>query len=218
MVEILDMPKLESPFVRKYSGKRYLVTSEINPGYNWVFDDPETIALEKLDGTNVSLYIEDGTIKQIWNRKNRVMSGGLPIASTAGYRYIIEGVMNAAEKGYCNFTDGQYFGEVIGPKFGRAHGGGPNPYLLDKHIWIPFSTYSREKLKYKSWGKYPKDFDTISKWFKDDLLPLYFLRIHGKETPEKAYVEGIVFTHPDGRMAKLRRDMFDWYAGPQHDD
>ena len=25
------------------------------------------------------------------------------------------------------------------------------------------------------------------------------------------YVEGIVFTHPDGRMAKLRKDMFEWY-------
>lgn len=30
------------------------------------------------------------------------------------------------------------------------------------------------------------------------------------------FVEGIVFTHPDGRMATLRRDMFDWYEGRRH--
>jgi len=27
----------------------------------------------------------------------------------------------------------------------------------------------------------------------------------------EGFVEGVVFTHPDGRMAKLRVDMFDWY-------
>jgi hypothetical protein len=66
-------------------------------------------------------------------------------------------------------------------------------------------------LTYKSWGKYPKDFNTISEWFKE-LMPLYAMR----KADSKGFVEGIVFTHPDGRMAKLRRDMFDWYKGPRH--
>ena len=30
------------------------------------------------------------------------------------------------------------------------------------------------------------------------------------------FVEGIVFTHPDGRMAKLRKDMFPWFVGRRH--
>ncbi|MFH1434914.1 MAG: hypothetical protein ABIJ56_04265 [Pseudomonadota bacterium] len=29
----------------------YLVVDRINPGFEWVFDDPDTIAVEKLDGT-----------------------------------------------------------------------------------------------------------------------------------------------------------------------
>ena len=49
-------------------------------------------------------------------------------------------------------------------------------------------------------------------------MPLYNLRIHGKPLFDvnPHFVEGIVFTHPDGRMAKLRRDMFDWYEGRRH--
>lgn len=215
MIEVTDMLKLESPFVRKLVGKKYLVTPDINPGYEWVFDDTTVLAIEKLDGTNVSIVIEDGIVKQIWNRKNRILTNGIPTSLNAGQKYIVEGVLTAIEKHYCNLSDGQHFGEVIGPKFGRAHEGGANPYKLDQHIWIPFKTYSKEHLAYKSWGKYPKDFDTISKWFESNLMPLYFLRKHGKDAPNQ-YVEGIVFTHPDGRMAKLRRDMFEWFKGPQH--
>ena len=34
---------------------------------------------------------------------------------------------------------------------------------------------------------------------------------------EDIKAEGLVFYHPDGkRMAKLRRDMFDWYKGDRH--
>ena len=33
---------------------------------------------------------------------------------------------------------------------------------------------------------------------------------------EEGFCEGVVFTHPDGRMAKLRKDMFPWYTGKRH--
>ena len=101
--------------------------------------------------------------------------------------------------------DGQHFGELIGPKVNG------NPYKLKEHIWIPFETFGQKHLKYKSWGKYPKDFKNISEWFKE-LMPLYALMKGDKE----GFVEGIVFTHPDGRMAKLRKDMFDWFEGRSH--
>ena len=53
-----------------------------------------------------------------------------------------------------------------------------------------------------------------------ELQPLYYWHLYGKEKCDKdpnfAFVEGIVFTHKDGRMTKLRRDMFDWHTGKKH--
>jgi hypothetical protein len=224
-VEIRDMPKLQSPFVRKMIGGKYVVTPEITPGYEWVFTDETVMAIEKLDGTNVSIIIEDGVVRRVMNRMNLVMANGLRIENNKGTRYILDGVMGAIERGYvARLPDGQHFGELIGPKVGHSVSGGPDPYQLTEHVWIPFATYSREHLRYKSWGKYPKDYATMSAWFEKDLLPLFYLRVHGEAMKKSdaqnliPYVEGIVFTHPDGRMAKLRRDMFDWYSGKGHGD
>jgi len=194
-MKIGDMPKLESPFVRKMVNGRYIVTDEISEGYEWVFTDDKVMPIEKLHGTNVSILIKNGVIVSVWNRTAR-----LPFFNK-GKRFIIEGLLNSFERGYMTFLlDGQHFGELIGPKL---HG---NPYKLEEHIWIPFETFGQKHLKYKSWGKYPKDFKSISEWFKE-LLPLYTLMKGNKE----GFVEGIVFTHTDGRMAKLRKDMFPWY-------
>jgi len=199
-----DMVKLESPFVRKEIGGNYICTPEITEGYEWVFDDPSVRAIEKLHGTNVSIIIENGTIASIWNRTER-----LPFFCK-GKQHIIMGVMEAFSRGYCELTDGQWYGELIGEKVNG------NPYGITGQLWVPFKTYSWEHLHYTSWGKYPKDFESISEWFKT-LMPLYTLRVHGKAY-DRHYVEGVVFTHPDGRMAKLRRDMFGWFEGKRHDD
>ena len=201
IMEVKDMPKIESPFKRilKPNGD-YVVTDAIEEGYEWVFEDESVIAIEKLHGTNVSIYIEDGQIKGIWNRTER-----LPFFNK-GKKHIIEGLLNSFERGYMEFLgDGQHFGELIGPKING------NPYRLDVHLWIPFKTFGQKHLKYKSWGKYSKDFKTISEWFKE-LIPLYA----SMKGDRNGFVEGIVFTHPDGRMAKLRKDMFDWYEGRRH--
>lgn len=193
--EIQDMPKLHSPFIRKLINNRYLVTPDIDPDYSWVFDDDSVLAIEKLNGTNVSILIEDGIIRGIWNRKNRI-----PFFNTT-HSFIVQGLLNSYNKGYIQMLpDGQHFGELIGPKLNC------NLYNLPEHLWIPFNTYARNHLRYKSWGKYPKDYDTISTWFKE-LMPLFNLRKGNRD----GFVEGIVFTHPDGRMSKLRCDMFDWY-------
>jgi len=192
---IKDMPKLESPFVRKQINGEYVVTSEIAEGYEWVFEDESVIAIEKLHGTNVSIVIVEGNVIAVYNRTERI-----PFINK-GKKWITEALLNSKERGYLEFLgDGQHFGEVIGP---RVNG---NPYKLKEHLWIPFTTFCQKHLKYKSWGKYPKDFQTISEWFKD-LIPLY-ASMHGNR---EGFVEGIVFTHPDGRMAKLRKDMFDWF-------
>lgn len=194
------MPKLESPFVRVVNEKGdYVVTPKIAEGYEWVFEDESVMAIEKLHGTNVSIVIQDGVIIAVYNRTERI-----PFFNK-GKKCIIEGLLNSHERGYIKgLLDGQHFGELIGPKVNG------DPYKLKEHLWIPFETYCQEHLKYKSWGKYPKDFNTISKWFKE-LIPLYSCMVQGEEGRKNGFVEGIVFTHPDGRMAKLRKDMFDWY-------
>ena len=220
MEKIIDMPKIESPFVRKEINGEYIVTPEIVEGYEWVFDDDKVMAIEKLHGTNVSIMIQDGVITSVWNRTERI-----PFFNK-GKKFIIEGLLNSFERGYMEFLgDGQHFGEVIGKKVNG------NPYKIEGHLWIPFETFCQKHLRYKSWGKYPKDFQTISEWFKE-LMPLYSLMVgSGQEITERdpldnlsivhtgrytGFVEGIVFTHPDGRMAKLRRDMFDWYTEGRH--
>lgn len=189
---IKDFPKLESPFVRENIDGKYVVIDEINPGYEWVFEDESVMAIEKLHGTNVSIVLERGQVGSIYNRKNEINMWG------KGNKRFVEGILNALERGYLKeMVNGQHFGELIGP---QVNG---NPYKLDEHLWIPFNYYARKHLRYKSWGKYPKDFSTIKDWFKE-LMPLYAMKRGDRE----GYVEGIVFTHPDGRMAKLRVDMF----------
>jgi len=207
------MPKIESPFVRKEINGIYVCTPEIAKGYEWVFDDTTVLAIEKLHGTNVSIVIENGVIASIWNRTERI-----PFFNK-GKTFIVEGVLEAFQRGYCELPDGQWFGEVMGPKLQG------NPYNLDRHLWVPFATYAKNHLAFKSWGKYPKDYETIRKWFKDGLLPLFSMRFNGRDekdgkmnpkTGKPHFVEGVVFTHPDGRMAKLRRDMFDDFDGERH--
>jgi len=200
-MKIKNMPKIESPFVRKMIDKNYILTDEITEGFEWVFEDDSVMAIEKLHGTNVSIVIVEGTVTQIYNRTERI-----PFINK-GKKWITEGILNSKQRGYLEFLgDGQFFGELIGKKVNG------NPYKLDGHLWIPFDTFAQKHLRYKSWGKYPKTYQTISKWFQDDLLPLYSSMQGNRE----GFVEGIVFTHPDGRMAKLRRDMFDWYTGRRH--
>jgi len=198
METIRDMPKLQSPFVRESNEHGdYVVTPIIEEDYGWVFDDPTVRAVEKLHGTNVSIYIQDGVIAGVWNRTARV-----PFFNR-GKEYIIDGVREAYSRKYTEFLpDGQHFGECIGPKINS------NLYKLEKPLWMPFSRL-QDQYSYTSWGRYPKTFDAISVWFKE-LMPL-FGRKHDSE-----FVEGVVFTHPDGRMAKLRRDMFAWYDGRRH--
>jgi len=200
--KINDMPKLESPFVRKMIDSYYVVTSEIAKEYEWVFNDDSVMAIEKLDGTNVSIIVEDGQVKAIFNRTERI-----PFFNK-GKQHIVLGVMEAYNRGMIEVLgDGQHFGELIGEK---VQG---NPYKIQGHLWVPFNTYARKHLLYKSWGKYPKTFDSISEWFEKDIFSLWFRQKNGGAVE---FPEGIVFTHPDGRMAKLRRDMFSWFKSDSY--
>jgi len=207
-IKIQDFPKIESPFVRKLNDKNeYLVTPEVTEGYSWVFEGNENdvLATEKLDGTDVSIVIENGMITSIWNRTNRI-----PFFCK-GKEFIVEAVMEAFKRGYTELPDGQHFGEVIGEKLNG------NPLEIKGHIWIPFNTYCRYKLSYKSFHKYPKTYENIKKWFLDDIKDggIFSLLMRRKGIEKKP--EGIVFHNlKTGQMAKLRLDMFDNFKGFRH--
>jgi hypothetical protein len=208
-MKISDMPKLESPFIRKTNERgEYVVIPEINSDCVWVFEGNENdvLATEKLDGTDVSIVIENGIIASIWNRTARI-----PFFCK-GKEHIVEGVMESFKRGYTELPDGQWFGEVIGEKLNG------NPCKIQGHLWIPFTTYCREHLSYKSWHKYPKTFENISDWFRKPISEGGIFSLFMKKRGIDAKPEGIVFHNlKTGQMAKLRMDMFEWFSGRRHD-
>lgn len=225
MIELLsDFPKLQCPFIRqtfkvdkeqfKKDGRKfglrapevYLVVERINPGYEWVFEDSETIAVEKLNGTNIKIKTEDGRLLAVQNRKNIID----PLQILGGKGHIMEGIFQAIDKGYVA-EDGEQCGELLGPKVQA------NPYKLKYHLWYPFEK-AVSSLRYKSFYEHPRTFDNWSSWFKDWLFSLFYTKIASKEgRDDKVFAEGVVFYNfkrkAEGKvyMAKLRRDMFDWY-------
>lgn len=201
--ELSDFPKLHCPFIRqtfpiskddfKKHGNRlglrspevYLVVDRVNPGYEWVFDDPDTFAVEKLNGTNVKLKTEKGRLVALQNRKNVID----PLQIFHGKTFLVEGVLMSAAKGYVK-EDGEQAGELLGPKVQS------NPYKLDMHEWYPFDK-AIGHLKYKSFEQHARTFDNWSGWFKDFLFSLYFNKKAGKfgdtAPREKVFAEGVIF-------------------------
>jgi hypothetical protein len=224
MKKLSNFPKIECPFVRKKfkvnadvwqkHGKQlqlrmpevYLVTPEVNPEYTWVFDN-DTIAVEKLNGTNVKLLTENGRLTSLYNRKNPID----PLQIIKGKTFIIEGIFRAIQKGYVEI-DGEQAGEVIGPKLQG------NPYNLNNHMWYPFSKAVKH-LAYRSFHEHEKNFDNWSSWFKDYLISRFAAKRKNKQGDQykEVVAEGVVLYNlrrkEEGKIyrAKLRRDMFDWY-------
>ena len=221
METLSDFPKVECPFVRKTfpidkegfkkhgrelqlrTPEVYLAVDEVNPGYEWVFNDPDTIAIEKLDGTNVKLKTENGRLVALQNRKNVID----PLLILKGKAFIVEGIFMAIQKGYVEDNKIQA-GEVIGTKLQG------NPYHLDHHIWYPFEKAIKH-LKYKSFHEHEPTYANLSSWFKDYLKSLLHTKKVGYGNAD--FAEGVVFYNLKRKaenksyMAKLRRDMFSWY-------
>lgn len=203
---IKDFPKLHSPFIRKEINGEYIVTPEIDPDYKWVFEDIGVQAVEKLHGSNVSIIIQNGKLIKAYNRLNEKEIWRVD-KTTKWSGALLEGIVWAMRKELLPKQDGQYFGELIGEIMQG------NPLSIKGHAWVWFDKL-KEKCFWKTWvqNKYPKTYEAISDWFKSGLKSLFA----EKYFKENKISEGIVFYHPDGRLAKLRRDMFDWHKGPRH--
>lgn len=206
MTIIEDMPKLESLFVREIDEKgEYTATNKITPGYEWVLESEDVVCMEKLDGTNVSIIIQEGNIVAVFNRTTRI-----PFF-TRGSRFIIDGVQNSYDEGRCELLDGQHFGELIGPK---VQG---NPYKVDKNYWLPFKSWGMKHLVYNSFHKYPKDFESLKKWLLSDISEGGIFSLYMKKRGIDQKPEGVVFHNTKtGEMCKLRLDMFKEYKGRRH--
>ena len=221
---LTDFPKIYCPFIRQtfkvnrdnwkqYGSKlglrspeAYLVVDKINPGYEWVFEDPDTFAVEKLNGSNVKVLTEGGRLIKLQNRKNVID----PLQIIKGKTFLIEGVLMSASKGLIK-PDGEQAGELIGPKLQG------NPYKLNIHEWYPFDT-AIDRLRYRSFDEHERNFDNWSSWFKDWLFSRYYTKRASKlGLTDKVMAEGVVFYNlkrkSEGKTwrAKLRRDMFEWY-------
>ena len=200
MIEVRDYPKIQCPFVRKTIGGHYLATSEVTPGYEWVFEDAGVLAVDKLHGTNVCVILEEGIVQAIHNRTQVLVDSPCIDVNLGGQAgRAIEGIIHNMKS--LQDRDGRIYGELIGPKING------NLHCLKHHMFVPFD-YLKERCHWKSWVRndYPKTFESISDWFLT-LPSLYTKRVTSTNEP----AEGLIFYHPDGRMAKLRRDMFDWY-------
>jgi len=206
-----NMPKLQSPYKRAQveinGSKHYVVTNQIDPDLLWVFEDPEVYAMEKLDGTNVSVVIENGILTEVWNRKNLVTklhnfnTDDEYWENTEGFNHVSEAIDNSIDFTE-NLSDGQHFGECIG--LGIQN----NPMDIPDKRWVPFLTYGKENLVYDDWSTLPKDFESISNYMRNLKSKYYSIQHPGKEE----YAEGIILYRPStGERAKLRRDMFDWW-------
>ena len=207
MYNIIDFPKIHSPFIREKKPRRqYLLTNEFEDGYSWLYDDG-VIAVDKLNGTNICVYYDAGKITHISNRKQLVLTDNDSFFGLKGNNLLIAaGLLNSMKKGIFQIPgaregSGRIYGELISPKINK------NIHCVDSSYFIPFD-YLKDKCHWHSWvqNKYPKNFESISEWFKE-LPSLFTKRFTGRDEP----AEGLVFYHPDGKMCKLRRDMFEWY-------
>ena len=223
MEMMTDFTKIRCPFIRKtykvnkedwkkYGAKLqlrtpdvYLAIDEVNPGYEWVFEDKDTFAVEKLDGTNVKIKTSKGRLLCMQNRKNPID----PLQLMRGKSFIAEGVLMANGKGLLE-EDGEQVGEVIGPKLQG------NPYNLPTHLWYPF-TKSITSLKFKSFHQHERTYGNWESWFKDYLKSIFYMKTHKCKMDESVFAEGVIFYNlkrkEEGKayMAKLRRDMFSFF-------
>ncbi|MDD5060901.1 MAG: hypothetical protein PHN44_01275 [Candidatus Marinimicrobia bacterium] len=167
--------------------EHFKVTPHVRSGCEWVFTG-DGIATEKLDGTNVRLTISSGKIVKVEKRCNPTreekMSGGEP-----GYidahetdpsdKHIFRAV---AGTDVSKIPDGSYSCEAVGPKIQGNPLGliSPTCYFFTLNPTIILNA--------------PRTYDGLKKLF-ENFDSLY-------SPGHKA--EGIVFHHPDGRMAKIK--------------
>lgn len=182
------MKKMPCVFVRTFDGPRAAtITREVTPAAQWVIDG-EGQAFIKRDGTACAVI--GGVLHKRYDAKRgkaapaNAIPCDVPDEVTGHHpHWVPVDANNPADKWHVEawarvsaaLDNGTY--ELCGPHFN----GNPEGYVADffvRHDSEPADIWH---------GNVPRDFDSLQS-FLDDWMH-----------------EGIVFHHPDGRMAKIRR-------------
>ena len=183
------MKKMPTIFER---GTNFKVIDKIHAGCEWVFIGAG-LATEKVDGTNVRLTIRAGGCVRVEKRRNPtrvqkkqgIIDGWYVDADECdpGDKWIFEAVKSTDVE---NWPDGEHSCEAMGPKIQG------NPLGLENHICVPFN------LEIPTYDEIPRSYNELAK---------VLVELESKYSPEH-FAEGIVFHHPDGRRAKIKRTDF----------
>lgn len=183
------MDKIPTVFERD---EAFRVVNKVKPGCEWVLDG-EGQATEKLDGANVRLTIRSGQCVRLEKRRNPtkrqkaagIIDGWYVDADDSGPedKWIYEAMQNTD---VASWPDGEHSAEALGP---RIQG---NPLGLEAHCCMPFN------LNAPVYEALPRNFEALAE---------VLVELESKYAPSKL-AEGVVFHHPDGRRAKIKRKDF----------
>jgi hypothetical protein len=177
------MKKIPTIFVRDFAGNPSRVLNQINDGCEWVANG-EGVATRKMDGT--SCLIRDGKLYRRRELKNGEPQPPLfeladhdeETGKTVGWMPIEPS--NPSDKYHA-----EALGEGVGLDDGTYELVGPkvqgNPEKYDLHTLVP---HDWAGLIFD--GDVPRTFDGLKDW------------LNGRD------IEGLVFHHSDGRMAKIK--------------
>jgi hypothetical protein len=183
------MEKIPTIFER---GDGFKVMNQPRKGCEWVFAG-EGRATEKIDGTNVRITVRSGQVVRVEKRRNPnkiqkqqgIIDGWYVDADEFGKedKWIFESVRGTDVSGW---PDGEHSAEAVGP---HVQG---NPLGLPKDICVPFN------LEIPAYDDVPRTYEG---------LKAFLANLDSKFSPGHL-AEGIVFHHPDGRRAKIKRKDF----------
>ena len=179
------MKKIPTIFERDWNGDRSRVVNQIHAGCEWVAAG-EGVATRKMDGT--SCLVRDG---KLYKRRELKQGDAPPLnfevadqdgetGKTVGWIPVDTSPENRwhLEAFKPDLADGTY--ELMGPK---VQG---NPERFTTHILYPHRYMEH-------YADVPRDFEGLKDWLNGNLENLFVRDI-----------EGLVFHHADGRMAKIK--------------
>jgi hypothetical protein len=183
------MEKIPTLFERD---ERFRVLDRPRAECAWVFAG-EGIGTEKLDGTNIRLTVRSGTVVRVEKRRNPskaqkqrgIVDGWYVDADEFGTedKWVFDAARNTDVTGW---VDGEHSCEALGPQIqGNSLG-------LEAHRCVPFN------VTVPVYGDVPRTYAGLRE---------YLAELESRFAPGHL-AEGIVFHHPDGRRAKIKRKDF----------
>lgn len=189
------MEKIPTIFKRDFNNNGKITRDYDDHVEGFVYE--EALPTEKMDGTNVRLTVRNHTLVRLEKRRNPdkiqkakgILEPWYVDADEfdASDKYMWEAARNTDLSA---LEDGEYSGEALGPSIQG------NPLKLDKHTVFLFSVDSI--LRNYVFTDAPHTYDELKEW-----LPK-----QKSKFGNDCFIEGIVWHHPNGRMAKIKAKDF----------